>query len=348
VDEMKKHHQELLDTILQVIKTDYADDISIMFIYGSCVNGTANDKSDLDMIFIPNTEKGWKLAKTFIYNDCGNDLWGTSWERIERFANFDDMKVSVIADSQLVYYATEDDRQRYEMVKKRAYDIKNGELTPDLIHKAETHLEKAKQYFGELCLSEDLICAGGILYEISDVTCLLNHTFLHFGIKRMIDEMSAFEKLPEGFISAFKAVTNVSTIEQVKTSCYNLINMVGNFLKQMKNETIEPIPFSDLAGLYEEISAHWNKIYLCCEENNAMTALMVSASLQHELDNVQNRLGISIDDLQFINSFNAYKLNEFALAAEKAQRAFIELLQNNEVPIVKFDSLSQLKMFLSE
>lgn len=345
---MKKHHQELLDTILQVIKTNYAADINIMFIYGSCVNGTANDKSDLDMIFIPNTEKGWKLAKTFIYNDCGNDLWGTSWEKIEQFANYDDMKVSVIADSQLVYYATEDDRQRYEMLKKRAYDIKNGKLTSDLINKAETHLLKAKQYFGELCLDEDLTCAGGVMYEISDVICLLNHTFLHFGTKRMIDEMSAFEKLPEGFITAFKAAANISTIEQAKTSCYNLINMVSDFLKQMKNETIEAIPFSDLAWLYEEISTHWNKIYLCCEENNAMTALMAAASLQYELDNVQNRLGICIGDLQFINSFNANKLNEFALSAAKAQRAFIELLNNNEVPIVKFDSLSQLKIFLSE
>ena len=345
---MKTHHQELLDIVLQVIKTNYANDISIMFIYGSCVNGTANDKSDLDMIFVPKTEKGRKLAKTFICQDCGNDLWGTSWERIEQFANYDDMKVSVIADSRLVYYASEDDRQKYEKLKKHAFDIQNGVLTPELIKKAETHLTKAIQYFGELCLSEDMTCAGGILYEISDVICLLNHTFLHFGTKRMINEMSTFKRLPEGFINAFNAVLHISTMEQAKASCRNLINSVADFLKQIKTEIIKPIPFSDLAGLYEEISTHWNKIYHCCEEKNAMTAFMAAASLQYELDHVQNRLGTCMPDLQFIRNYDANNLNKLALSAEKAQRAFVELLKNNDVPIVQFDSLSDIKTFLTE
>jgi len=345
---MKAHHQALLDTILKVIKTDYTDDISILFLYGSCVTGTANDKSDLDMIFVPKTEKGWKFAKTFIWKDCGNDLWGTSWEKIESFANYDDMRVSVIADSKLVYYATEEDRQRYKALKKCAYDIENGGLTADLIKKAEVHLITAKQYFGELCLNNDLTFAGGVLYKISDVICLINHTFLHFGTKRMLEEMSAFKRLPEGFSDAFSAVVNISTVEQAKSSCHTLISIVSAFLKQVKRELIAPIPFSALAGLYEEISTHWNKIYVNCEENNATIVLMAATSLQAELDNVQDRLGISICGLQIINSYNAKKLNEFAVIAKKAQQAFIELLKNNNVPIVQFDSIIQLEEALKE
>ncbi|MGI5899754.1 MAG: hypothetical protein ACOX8S_07515 [Christensenellales bacterium] len=345
---MKPHHQELLDAILQVIKTDYADDISIMFIYGSCVNGTANDKSDLDMIFVPKTEKGRNFSKTFIWKGCGNDLWGVSWEKVEQYANFDDPKVSVVAESQLVYYATEEDRRRYEALKKHVHDIENGELTPELICKAERHLIKAKQYFSELCLEGDLTCAGGILYAISDVVCLLNHRYLRFGTKRMGEELSAFKRLPEGFLDAFNAVSRIGTAKQAKDSCRALINLVSDFLNQVKKETIAPIPFSDLAGLYEEILTHWNKIYLSCEENNAATALLSAASLQHTFDNVQSRLGISIDDLRFINSFDADNLKMLAASATKAHQAFVVLLEKNGVPIAQLDSVAELQAFLTE
>lgn len=345
---MKIHHQELLDVILEVIKAKYSEDISIMIIYGSCINGTSNEKSDLDMIFVPKTEKGWKLAKTFILKDCGIDLWGTTWDKLESFSNYDDMKVSVIADSQLVYYVSEEDKQRYESLKKCSHDIENGELTPVLIHKAETHFKKATHYFGRLCLEDDLTCAGGILYEISDVICLLNHTFLHFGIKRMIEEISEFKRLPVGFIAAFSAVAKIDTIEQAKTTCHTLINIVADFLKQVRKEIVSPVPFSEFAGLYEEISNHWNKIYYNCEKDNAVVALLAAASLQNELNNVQNKLGISIEDLQFIESFNAKKLRELALAAKKAQHTFVELLKSSGIPIVQFNSVSQVKSLLME
>ena len=99
-------HRELLDTILDVIREKYADDISLMLIYGSCVNGTTHGKSDLDLLFIPSTERGMGLARTFILDGIGFDLWGTDWALLERFASFDDMRVSVLAESRLVYAAS--------------------------------------------------------------------------------------------------------------------------------------------------------------------------------------------------------------------------------------------------
>ena len=345
---MKAHHQELLDTILKVIRTDYTGDIAIMLIYGSCVNGTAGDMSDLDMIFVPKTDKGRGLAGTFILNGCGYDLWGADWARLERFAGYDDMMVSIIADSTLVHYAAEEDRQRYEALKKRAHDIENGGLTTDLVRKAETHLATATQYYGELCLSRSLTCAGGILYEISDVMCLLNHTFLRFGTKRMLEELSALARLPEGFGGVFEAVVNISTAEQAVAACKTLINMVSAFMKQVKREVAGPAPLVDFAGLYEEIVSQWNKIHLCCEQGRAATALLAAASLQRELDEVQDGLGVTIDDLQFIHAYDAQKLDNLAAAARKAQQAFVELLKTNNISIIQFDSIPELEQSLRE
>ena len=49
----KEINDKIVSWIINKVKTEYADDISIVLIYGSYVNGTANRKSDVDCYFIP-------------------------------------------------------------------------------------------------------------------------------------------------------------------------------------------------------------------------------------------------------------------------------------------------------
>ncbi|MBQ8369711.1 MAG: nucleotidyltransferase domain-containing protein, partial [Clostridia bacterium] len=61
---MPDHLKDVLDAILAAVKEKYADDIALMIVYGSALNGTADDKSDLDIHFIPKNWTGRNLAKT--------------------------------------------------------------------------------------------------------------------------------------------------------------------------------------------------------------------------------------------------------------------------------------------
>lgn len=345
---MRTHHEELLNAVLDVIKADYSQDVSIMFIYGSYVNGTANEKSDLDMIYVPKTERGRKLVRTFMLAGSGNDLWGVEWEHLERYASFDDMKVSVLTDSRLVYYNNEEDKQRYTALKKRVQDIENGPLTPELVEKAEKHLMTAKQYYGELCLGDNLSAAGGILFEASNVICLLNHTYLRFGMKRFLEEMSGMKRLPAGFINALQRVSCAETRKQAQEACHNLVTLVDGFLTMMKREIVPCAVPADFTGLYEEISAHWNKIRLSCERNDALTALLSATSLQAELDYIQRRLGVDIVELNFIDQYKPYNLAGFACAAQKAEDKFVALLKDGGVPIRSYNTVNEFKYALLE
>lgn len=336
---MLKHHREILDVLLDTIKTKYSNDISIMIIYGSCVNGTAHENSDLDIIFIPKTENGWKLSKTFILDGIGYDIWGTTWNQLEKFANFEDMKVSVIAESQLVYYASYEDKQKYENLKNQIKSITDGILTHDLLEKAKTHLNKAKQYYGELCFEVNLVSAGGILMEICDTICLLNHTYLHFGGKRIIEELSDYEKLPEGFVETYNAV--IEQVKAIKENCAILIKSTERLLLDLENKTLLPPP--DFSGLYEEISSHWNKIRLACSNGDAKGAFISATSLQYELDCVQNQLRTDIDDLRFFEKFDSKNLDKFLLEADRAELAYVSLLQRKGIPIIKYTNIEQLK-----
>ena len=53
---------------------------------------------------------------------------------------------------------------------------------------------------------ESFVAVGGILMGLCNTVCLLNHTYLHYGSKQVIKELSALEKLPTNFVSIYTAV----------------------------------------------------------------------------------------------------------------------------------------------
>ena len=341
---MHAKHKELLDMLLDIITAKYADDISIMIIYGSCANGTCYEKSDLDMLYVPKTDKGRELARTFILDGVGYDVWGTDWNCLERFSNFEDMRVSVLADSQLVLCASEDDRQKYETLKNKALSIAGGPLTKELLKKARARLNTATQYYGELVLKPDLTAVGGILMELCNTVCLLNHTYLRFGTKRIVDELSALEKLPLGFMPIFKSVAEHPNT--AKENCAKLLIITEQLLCNLETE-LSP-PAYDIIGLYEEISSHWNKIRTSCSQGDALSAFMAATSLQHILNLVQKEdFGATIEELHFFDAFDSKNLLEFSHKADKAEAAFIELLRSKNIPIVSYANMEQLKQALS-
>lgn len=57
--------------ITNKVKTEYADDISLVLLYGSYINGTANSKSDVDCYYIPKIERGYNLGIGFIIDGVG-------------------------------------------------------------------------------------------------------------------------------------------------------------------------------------------------------------------------------------------------------------------------------------
>jgi hypothetical protein len=84
------------ELLIEKISKDYKDDIALVVIMGSYIYGETHSRSDLDMFFVPNTERGYNLGFTFIIDGIGFDYWPISWERLEHIANFDERITSII------------------------------------------------------------------------------------------------------------------------------------------------------------------------------------------------------------------------------------------------------------
>ncbi|WP_039789782.1 nucleotidyltransferase domain-containing protein, partial [Paenibacillus riograndensis] len=100
MDEHTKHkllekNERLINMVIERVKRDFPEDIAIIALSGSFVTGDFHEKSDLDLIIINNTDRGWEISSCFILEDVGYDLYCTPWNtRIEQQANLESPMVS--------------------------------------------------------------------------------------------------------------------------------------------------------------------------------------------------------------------------------------------------------------
>ena len=98
--------------------------------------------------------------------------------------------------------------------------------------------------------------------------------------------------------------------------------------------------------LYEEISSHWHKISRACEHKDHMAALVAATSLQAALNDVERHLGYDVTDFHFIHAYHPAVLDGLLAAAQRAETAFLALLAEANVPVVRYNSVAELRMGL--
>lgn len=335
-------HRRILDAILETIREHYSEDIALFFIYGSTVNGTAHEKSDLDMIAVPKTDRGWNIAKTFIMNGVGYDLWTVSRSDLRSFLEKSALRSSILADSVLLYYCDEEDRRRYELLRENAsasLPLNAHDYSPIM-----EFITNAKRYYGELSLSENPACVSGIILELVYALTRLNRARLRFGTKKILDEAAQFELLPDSFIeNARYAILNPKSSVQI---CSDLIRSVEIFVQEHFSKYFHIGALGAyVKGMYEEISSAWNKIRYACDQGDAVYAFMAASALQADLDFAVVYLGLE-KKFDLFSAYNPENLYAFAAHCTEIEKQFVGILEKSGVPVTVFDSADELKEYL--
>ena len=334
-------HRKILDAILEAVRERYADTIALMIVYGSAVNGTSDELSDLDIFFIPKKFEGRNLAKTFIMDGIGYDIWCGSWDTLHDMMDWKDMRVSILADSELVYAASDEDREKYEAMRENARHRTELPNTAHDYHPALEFVKNAKNYYGELCLGSTA-AVGGILMELVNAVCFVNRRYLKYGAKKVPDEIGSYPLLPEDFIENYRHT--IREQESAVENCRNMILSTEEFVHTRFREfTGRGKMAAWCTGMYEEISSHWNKIRRCCEADDADGALLAASSLQHDLDFAKITLGQSFN---LMSGWNPKDLESFRRHCDAVELDFVRALGENDIPIRYLESPDELKQIL--
>jgi predicted nucleotidyltransferase len=344
------NNDKILEIILSRVKQKYKDDVSLVCCYGSYVNGTANENSDIDFYFIPKTDTTWdqvdEIAETFILNGIGYDFWGISWERLERMANFDDTFVSLVDEAKIVYSDSQDDEKRFNNLKQRVIDVVNSPINPQMLSKALTHIKQAENHYFSLISSElferKKLEAGGVLLTVSDAVCMMNNRFLRYGIKKHLLELSESKHLPDKFVENYKSIINSKTDSDIEKVCFAFIKSAKELYENLKNRTdSKKEPMERLLWWYEELSSTWNKLYNACDENNCDLAFISGVFLQAELGSALHECGL--EPLEFLSKYDCDNLDGYKIAAKEAEKDFLTYLSKLKIPITQYKNISEFE-----
>ena len=336
--ERKEFNDQYAAWIVEKIRRDFPEDVSMALVYGSYINGTAGAKSDLDCYFIPKTQRGYELARTFLFDDVGYDLFPMDWHRVEGIASLEEGLPPLLGDVQILYSASQEDSARFAALQALQKQNLQDEEYVRRVAAKKCHL--AARYCGEmkadLPLNHIRKIAGGMIMVLADAVALYNHDYFHRGTKMQYpDLLSRFPEVPESIPGFYRQTVEAMDADAVIQAAAGMLEAVCQYIgipvevpadAEMRLPADGTMDAGQLAGLYEEISATFQKVYLCCENGNHILAFLSAVVLQNELD-LARSLGCPAMDL--LSQWNPAALPCFADWVRKCEAALVALILEN-------------------
>ena len=313
----KETRDRLVSWIEETVGKHYAGKVALVCLYGSHVNGTANEKSDVDCYFVPKTQEGLSLARTFLLEGVGYDLFPMAWERLEAIARLEQSHQPLVGDVQVLYADSPEDLRRLEDVQQRLKDN-----LADAAYRSRVAAGRFERACSRLPLETDdwknaRLKAGGLLMDVAEAFAFARGQYYHYGLKRQFPDLLALSDLPndleEGYLAVLKGQ---SPGEMAAASRALLARCPWPFVhNQQPVDWGAPLPAAELAPLYEEVSSTFQKIYVCAQKGDSVLAFLSAVCLQWELP--------------WTDLLSPYRYDNLAPLAENARQ--VELAVRREI-----------------
>lgn len=342
---MKNIDKELTAWAVNKIQTEYKEDVSLLIgQIGGCKIPTDEQNMVFDF-FVPASERGNQLARTFIIEDMGYDLYPISWERLEDIANINEPRmIFAFAKGEVIYAKSPEEKIRFENLKAEML----SKLRDKAFHmpKSLEFLETAQEIFQTMLFEESLCnirkAAGGVCSYLMNSIAMVNGTYLQSGYMNLTSNLHKMKDYPYEFEKTFTQMLSENEIDSIKKKVYELIHMTRKFLMEKitveKEKTFEP-NFEDLAMWYQEMRYTFRRIAYFTEINSAEDSYMLGCYLQIEFDAVQEDFHLKKMDL--LSSFDKDDLRRLAKKAEEIEAYLVKTIEENKVRLNKYSSFEE-------
>jgi len=330
MDENTRQHllsknQKLINMVIERAKRDFPDDIALIGLSGSFNTGDFHRYSDLDLIIVNNTGRGWQISDCFIFDDVGYDVYCTPWERLERKAELKDYDISTLTRMRILYCAKPEYLDRFNTLKQKALDALANPIGEQCINMASEHIGFAKQNYADMILADDLqtvrYASSSLMFNLINAIVRLNNTCIQRGTKRYLEELSSYEYLPKDFKALYMAVVDAKTIEEIKDASGKFLSAIVKLQGDMRAKFVKPPTptFESLKGTYEEAWCNLrNKVLASVGAKDKSYVFFVANGVQDYFDEMTYDLcGTKKFDL--MKHFDSDNLDRF-------QEAFLEAM----------------------
>jgi hypothetical protein len=327
MENMKTVNEKLEQWAIKRIETEFPDDVCLLLEHKTLKLDKDGDKIGLES-YVPNTARSNGLARTFIIDGIGYDLFPQNWERLEKMADVDHYNLTCLNDATVIWARCEADRQRFESLQaKFRANLKNPEL---MLKRAQSWINTSAELFADTLFEDRPHIvrknAGYICDLLAIAVAYTNGTYFHHGQSAQLEELRKLNKVPANFIELYEKVVLEKDLDEQKKLCHSMIRITKEHIKAlMPKQHNNKRDAALLASWYHELSYTWRRVYHFCEAGDAVSAFLWGCMLQEELGQVAEEY--SAPDLDILSTFEAGKLKAFADCAAEAERGIIAAIE---------------------
>lgn len=335
----QKTREQLVRWLENTVRRQYAGQVALVCLYGSYINGTANSLSDVDCYFIPKTEAGRGLARTFLLEGVGFDLYPMTWERMEAIARLELSHQPLVGDVQVLYADAEEDLRRLEAVQRRMRENLSDPIYRERVARGRFFRACSRLPGAGDDLKTARLRSGGLLMDLAEAFAYVRGRYYRYGLKRQFPDLLALNDLPVGLEQRYPAVLQAETAGEIAAACRDLLEICPWPVVQNR----QPVEWGakpqakELAGLYEEISSTFHKIYVCARKGDPVLAFLSAVCLQWELP--------------WTDLLSCYRYGDLSILAENAaevERQLRRELAEANVPLKEYQTFAQFEQAQKE
>jgi hypothetical protein len=341
--------KQLADTFVNKVRKDYASDVSIIHIHGSYIYGNTHNFSDLDIFFVPRTERGYNLGTTFIMDGIGCDFWALSWERLEQIANHNEKIVSMLTEGEIIYYHSDEDLQRFndlgkkslELYKDKNFSVRHAEELSNNLYKIYYKVQKSNT------ITDLRYCIIDFLTWLSFILAEINGVLIKKGRKYLKEELLSMPIIPRNLEVMYDTLFYSINVSEVKECLNTLIDEIIMIIKDQKELYAKTNSFDKIfTGWYEEMIQYYNKIYHACEINDIYTPLFASVQYVDEMNGMFGETGYKSHLPDIVGHYDPKYLSKINKITKEHQEQFENILSENKVKIKRIKDFEELKKYL--
>lgn len=355
----------IADLIIENFKEGLGDEIQMIFMFGSRTKGTAHPKSDFDMCYVPLQESTW-AHRTVTVEGILFDLFPLHWSQLERMANFDDPRTSLVMDARVVHHRTEEALARFRGLQDRIRELEQPAARPQMVAKAQGIFRQTGYPFLQLRLAarrDDLLSgkahARQIISTVTHLLMVANQTHID---TRKPSQVLALPRLPEDCGVLLNRIYGASDVRELASACESLLQKTRAFLlAEQLALPQEPKTYTEeFRSLYPELKDMVQHILRGCEARDPYMTTDAVLVLEEEVASPLARVltGAActsfhtpadfwhcLAELGFPNLLPAVIARDYDALREQAlafDRRLRDLLTENAVPLDDFGSEQEL------
>jgi len=340
---------QIAESFIEKIRTDYKEEVSLVVVMGSYVFDEIHDRSDLDIFFVPKTDRGYKLGFTFIIDEIGFDLWPISWERLEGIAHHQERITSILTDGKILYFATPEDLMRFQELKNSASEMEDEKvrLKRSLEVFSDSH-QMISRLHRETDLSGIRRLSILILNNIAHTLSLLNGKPIRRGRSRLKKEILEMKLNPKDFSRLYDTVFFSDRADDLKARLTELHRNTEMLISDEKARLYQTGSVKEVFdGFFEELINCYNKIEHACEISDPLTCLFAACEIHEEIDHALEWCKMAAPELpDILEAYDPENLDGILMRSREHKALFTEFLESNGVTIRRFRNQDEFEEYL--